>query len=332
MIEQHDPHRGSAWLVSVLFHVCLLLGVALIATLTPAALPPDEQGRPVAIVLRDISSTQQMQYLSESDPSDAQAGTTEAKSMPLAAALPVAEQSVPLASLPQTDLLGPLPNVLEFPVMESERQSARTIRSGNDQAVIDADLAAQRRRAAGRPTGPTAEVSLFGSAGAVGHRFVLVIDRSKSMGGEGLGVLEAADGQLAAALKRLYENHSFQIIAYNDHLDRYPKKGLTSATPQAKEQALTFVRGLAAFRGTEHGLALLAASQTEADVIFLLTDGGYPEPAAYEMRDILSGCDGRTTIHALQFGFGPQQQAAVFMETLAQRTHGSYTYVDVSKW
>ena len=61
----------------------------------------------------------------------------------------------------------------------------------NDEILANDPL---RNRSAG-PSGPTAKMTLFGRAG-VGRSFVFLIDRSKSMGSQGLGAIAAAQREL----------------------------------------------------------------------------------------------------------------------------------------
>ena len=72
----------------------------------------------------------------------------------------------------------------------------------------------------------------FGSRAAVGNSFVFVIDRSKSMGGEGLGALDAAGEELTTALARLEPAHRFQVIAYHRQPVYLGQRRLLDATPE----------------------------------------------------------------------------------------------------
>src|SRR5439155_1454147 len=58
------------------------------------------------------------------------------------------------------------------------------------------------------PTGPTAQLSLFASSSAEGRSFVFVIDHSTSMGGEGLGAIQAAAKELAAHINQLTDQQT----------------------------------------------------------------------------------------------------------------------------
>ena len=84
----------------------------------------------------------------------------------------------------------------------------------------------QRRIKAQQPVGNPASISVFGSGQLNGRRFVFVIDRSQSMGAGGLGVLDRARTELANAINQLESNHSFQIVAYHDHVSEKTRSGL----------------------------------------------------------------------------------------------------------
>jgi hypothetical protein len=201
-------------------------------------------------------------------------------------------------------------------------------REGDD-AIIAADLAAQRGRAG--PVGPPTQVSVFGSAPAAGHSFVFILDRSQSMGDAGLGVLRAAEGEFAQALTALQSNHKFQVIAYNKTPLAFHARGLAIANDANKAQAVAFVKDLVALGGTGHAAAIHAALRLNPDVIFLLTDGGDPRLTRPEIEEIARRA-GRTQITCLQFGFGPSpDETADAMRILAERTRGSYIYIDMSR-
>jgi hypothetical protein len=76
------------------------------------------------------------------------------------------------------------------PELGGPRGRPRIPGSSLDEAAILAEDALIPREKI--PTGPTAQLSLFGSANAEGRSFVFVIDRSNSMGGEGLGAITNA--------------------------------------------------------------------------------------------------------------------------------------------
>ena len=72
------------------------------------------------------------------------------------------------------------------------------------------------------------------------------------------------------------------------------------------------------------------AIRMQPDVIFFLTDADEPRLSAGQLDDIVRRAAG-ITINAIEFGFGPQQDANNFLVRLAQRTGGQHAYVDISR-
>ncbi|MCA9269490.1 MAG: VWA domain-containing protein, partial [Planctomycetales bacterium] len=176
--------------------------------------------------------------------------------------------------------------------------------------------------------GPTATIKVFGAA-ATGRSFVFLIDRSKSMGGDGLGAIEAAERELLAVMDGLSPAQQFQIIAYNQTLSATSSE-CVAATDSAKEQARKFLRGIVAFGQTEHKKGLFAALRAKPDVVYIFTDGGEPGLHDGDLNAVMLGTQGKTAICAIQFGFGPRQEADHFLQRLAARSGGQYVYLDMS--
>src|SRR5262249_47810121 len=132
------------------------------------------------------------------------------------------------------------------------------------------------------PTGPTAPLSLFGVA-AEGRSFVFVIDRSASMGAEGLGVMQIAAKELASQLDSLSPAQTFQVVAYNQSVTYLYGRDLLSASAENRHKLVRFVSDLAAFGQTDHIRGLLAALKLKPEVIYLFTDGGDPQPDAGQL-------------------------------------------------
>ncbi len=175
--------------------------------------------------------------------------------------------------------------------------------------------------------GPATGISIFGSGRAEGNSFVFVIDRSKSMGSDGLDALRRAKTELIEALGKLDGRHRFQIIAYHHERVYLDRAGLLRATAENQAKVPAFFDNLAAFGGTNHELALIAALHLKPDVIFLLTDGGSPGLAPSQYDDIVAMARRmRTTVHCIEFGQGDTPSSS-FMAKLARDTGGSYRYV-----
>jgi hypothetical protein len=197
----------------------------------------------------------------------------------------------------------------------------------DDAAILAADAAIPREQL---PTGPTAKLSLFGSQSAEGRSFVFAIDRSASMGGQGLGAIQAAAAEFKSQIEALSEEQTVQVIAYNQATAFLSGRELIPATDENKQKLVEFVANIAAFGQTEHTRALLTAAKLKPEVIFLLTDGGDPLMTAADLRVVREVAGSRISIHTLHFGRGEPGEAAEFLARLAAENRGSYTYIDMS--
>ena len=308
----------------------LIVALGLLLRTTPHGISESAE-RSVSIVLAKTSDeSSETSYFDEGEQEDVPE-QAEQSAMPDAAALP-AESELAQLTVPDLQLPGPeaLVGVASDGIVQTPRLQVGGRRSQFPSTIDHKALESERARLRGRrPSGPAAEVSLFGSAPAVGHSFVFVIDRSQSMGGAGLGVLFEAEKELTKALAGLKPIHKFQIIAYHHKPIYFSDKGPVPATPENQRRVKKFFGGLAAFGATRHDVALLAALRAEPDVIFFLTDGGDPIPNSVTRHRIRQRAGGRTTIHCLQFGFRALEEGDNFMRQLASDTGGSYGYIQV---
>jgi hypothetical protein len=183
------------------------------------------------------------------------------------------------------------------------------------------------------PLGGKVRTGMFGLVGE-GYKFVYVIDRSGSMGGDGAASLRAVKAELEASLKNLDTVHQFQIIFYNHRPVLFNPSGtpgkLVFATEQNKQVVRKYLDSIEAFGGTDHEAALRMAAGLKPDVIFLLTDGDEPKPTAQEMEKIERWSAG-IPINTIEFGPGPASQTESFLKELARRTGGQYAYIDTTK-
>lgn len=182
-------------------------------------------------------------------------------------------------------------------------------------------------------SGGKARTGVFGVEGE-GYKFVYVFDRSGSMGGSGRNALSAAKAELLASLRSLESTHQFQIIFYNDRLLKFNPSGnpdrLVFATEQNKAAAERFLATVEADGGTNHELALSAALKLQPDVVFFLTDADEPKLYPHQLAKI-HRLAGGVTINAIEFGYGPQQDADNFLVRLARENGGRHGYVDISR-
>ena len=190
----------------------------------------------------------------------------------------------------------------------------------------------QRQLKAQQPKGPPASIQVFGSGELKGQRFVFVIDRSKSMGSQGLGVLKRAVKELSSAINQLDDYHQFQIVAYHDRTITMSRRAMLPASEFNKQQAPEFIDGLVAFGGTSHDYGLYAALAFHPDIVVLMTDAGPPELNGGHLSEIKTMCRGHVQIHTIQFGRGPLQETDNFMKQLSLQSRGSFRYIDVNQW
>jgi hypothetical protein len=326
-----------AGLMSMLLHLLLVLAAASIVR--PQILRPQEEpDRQVSIVLASRSGRAATEYFAASDQSatsnppanseqqDAASQSARDGGDPLPAAA-VAESMLADADLP-THTAG-VPGVdgdaLQLPPLTDSGRPRILPGLGDDEILQDDPL---RNRPPG-PSGPTAKMTLFGHV-AEGRSFVFVIDRSRSMGGQGLGVIAAAERELVRELANLEPIHRFQIIAYNQSFTMLNRKGMLEASGTNKQLAARFLSGIVAAGGTEHEPPLAVALRFRPEVILLLTDGEDPPLSSPEIDLLTRESAGHTAIHCLHFGSGPLQQEDNFLRRLARLNGGNYSYVDTA--
>jgi hypothetical protein len=210
--------------------------------------------------------------------------------------------------------------------------------SADDTAKKD-EKAAKSAGAAKEPEhqyGPSLDgkghTSMFGVA-ATGYKFVYVIDRSGSMGGDGNAALKAAKVELLESIKKLESTHAFQIVFYNERPAVFNPKnnGLAVfANDRNKELAERFLDSISAQGGTEHEAALRIALKLKPDVIYWLTDADRPkldDEQIARINDLAAG----TIINAIEFGSGPKKEEENFLKKIAEGNAGEHVYVDVTK-
>ncbi len=323
---------GGSWksfALSLVIHTGLLVALAFLWT-TRTVGGGDEAPRRVEIVL--ASPDDDAEYLEQADLQPAeQSGDDDAGSLidvlPSSDAPPIDTSQVLTEAAP---LDVPLPGLDSTAMARPDVRAgaARTTHLTPEQeAMLAAEQAAFEAR---RPKGPATTLRVFGSGDLTGRKFVFVIDRSKSMGGQGLNVLKAASAELGAAINSLEKYHQFQIVAYHHQTVTITRRALLAATSDAKAEVSEFIENLAAFGGTEHEGALITALSMDPDVVVLLTDGGLPDLNESQLRRISRAARG-AQIHCIQFGSGPQQDRNTFMRLLAAQNSGTYRYVDVSE-
>ncbi|MDG2185370.1 MAG: VWA domain-containing protein [Mariniblastus sp.] len=312
--------------LSLLFHTLLFALLLVLINRLPGDSPGDELRRG-SLVLAITNTDQPMDYLTEEDISngeESQVPATEAsEASPPAIEMPKIPDLPGLAAVETLDVT----NMADVP-KNSVRPHEFTL-SKDDLKMIAKE---QRELKARQPKGPPASISVFGSGELKGQRFVFVIDRSKSMGSQGLGVLKRAVKELSTAINQLEDYHQFQIVAYHDRTITMSRRAMLPASDSNKQQAPEFINGLMAFGGTSHDYGLYAALAFHPDIVVLMTDAGFPELNAGHLNEMKIMSRGKVQIHTIQFGSGPLQVDDNFMKQLALQSRGSFRYIDVNQW
>ena len=339
MAEQttiQPPHQKWRPLgMSFLSHSLLVILFIIFGIFSRTPQPETGQLRRAGVVLAVQSETDTTEYLDESDfPEESQADTQTNQSDPSALPPPAMAASPATPDLPDLAGLPSLPEALidANDMSESIKRGSADSHyelSKEDLKLIAADQKLIKSRA---PVGDPTTISVFGSGGVSGRSFVFLIDRSFSMGTQGLGVIEAARQELAEAINQLQPYHKFQIVGYHQQTHTMLRRQLLSASEINKAKVPEHIRSMAAFGSTNHENGIFAALAFKPDAIILMTDGGYPELNSGQLKTIKKLAPQGCEIHCIQFGIGPLQSTKSFMTELAQQNDGSFRYIDVTKW
>jgi hypothetical protein len=307
-----------AWLLSLFLHGGVLALLTVFWTSRPHGTNQDFGG-PIGIaVVQQRHGVQEYLLAGESEATDVpstEIATTDTNTgLPAASDMASSQQEMLRGLIPQLDNGG-----------------------GSTTAAGDLGLGVGN---ASLPTGGPAGVvkaKLFGIEGE-GSRFVYVIDRSDSMNGFEGKPMQRARAELLESMSTLGPTHQFQVIFYSD--TPMPYGGAFGGGPQllrgderSKELVQRFIQNTSAIGGTNHVDSLRMALSMAPDIVFFLTDGDYPQPAAQALDDILNrAARAGSTIHCIQFGEGNRTVRSNWISSLSEATGGQYRYVDVSKF
>jgi len=154
---------------------------------------------------------------------------------------------------------------------------------------------------------------------------VFVIDNSGSMAGKSI---EQARESLALAISKLRPEDRFNVIRFDDTTSvHFPS--LVQATPDRREDAIAFVRGLTADGGTEMLPALEAALRNQGPIepgalrqIVFLTDGAIGNEA--QLFEEISRNRGDARVFTVGIGSAPNTH---FMTKAAELGRGTFTLI-----
>ncbi|WP_409517180.1 marine proteobacterial sortase target protein [Ensifer sp.] len=159
----------------------------------------------------------------------------------------------------------------------------------------------------------------------VKREVVFVIDNSGSMAGPSM---EQAKESLALAISRLKPEDRFNVIRFDDTMTvHFP--ALVEATPDKRENAIAFVRGLTANGGTEMLPALEAALRTQGPVapgalrqVVFLTDGAIGNEG--QLFQEIQNNRGDARVFTVGIGSAPNSH---FMTKAAEYGRGTFTLI-----
>ncbi len=173
------------------------------------------------------------------------------------------------------------------------------------------------------------EVSFFGSS-ATGYRIVFVVDHSGSMWDQFSLVCD----ELLASLARLEPSQQFQLIFFSSGppIQMKPKVFL-DASPANKQAAYDFLQaitGLDPASGSTDPTPALRLALTmpsgPADVIFLLSDGDFPQTVPAMVNR--TNPQARTQVNTIGFGY---KGGSELLRALAGANRGSFRFVQTSR-
>ena len=332
-----NPETGQwrSMAFSFVLHLAIFLGLFWFTYSSGGGGDSVEPDRSAGIVLTVQSqSTKEKEYLDETEFEDSQALSESASTSASGEITPTTAPEVE-ASPAVTDI--DLPG-FQFNSSNDAAQmtSPATVGFKASHELSDAarDIMAdyQARQDALKPAGPATSLSVFGTGNIEGRSFLFLLDRSKSMGSTGLGVVKVARKELSAAIEKLDSHHKFQILGYNNVTAPMKAPRLLNASKENKLEVPKFIGNMAAYGPTNHMAGIMSAISYRPDVIVLMTDGGSPGLNELELKKIRTAGRGQVQIHCVQFGLGPQRLEDEFMGLLAAQNGGTFRYVDVNDW
>ena len=187
-----------AWLFSCAAHLVLFICGSLIVRGSLPANSPDDAARSGEIVLarREANETR---YVNASDERHEVLRPVTDASATTSAGLAVTDPPPLLAGIKLPELAGNVPIGDGVVGAVPQTGSGRGHPSAGQCGCRSCDSCRGRAYSSRKnPDGTDGGVSLFGSQPAEGRSFVFAIDRSNSMGSEGLGAIQAAAKELAS--------------------------------------------------------------------------------------------------------------------------------------
>src|SRR5438552_2666743 len=233
---------APAWLFSCAAHLLLFICGSLIVRGTIRTETPDDAARWGDTVVPRREANETRYFNASAERHEVLRPVTEGGGAASAFSVTVSDQPPLLPGIKLPEVAGNIPNgdeIVAAPQIASGGGPVRLPGSAAAEAAILAEDALVPRQKI--PTGPSAQLSLFGSPTAEGRSFVFVIDRSNSMGGDGLGAIQAAAKELAAHINQLSAEQTFQVVAYNQSVAYLTQRELIPANSDNKRKLVNFI-------------------------------------------------------------------------------------------
>jgi hypothetical protein len=193
--------------------------------------------------------------------------------------------------------------------------------------------AASPTTAAAERLGPNGQV--FGDAGNA-HRIVFCSDDSGSM----INKIPTLKDQIAKAVNSLQPTQSFEIIFFqNEKYDSFMKfvrqDDLVPATTEMKKKVYSYLDGVTTTGETDPIPGITGAFKSKPDLIYLLTDGDFPDNDAVLKltRDLNSDRNPKVRINTIAFvGDGDNEVDFLkLLKTIAKESGGTFRHVKESE-
>lgn len=295
--------RPAPWFFSAIAHAAVLV---LLAGLTLSIQVPRDQiaMQASAVKATEANNLQQVE-LSEPTLSESQAET-------------VLDRPTEVETL-----LGPPAASLASPLLDAADAAAATAIPSADTAELVSKL-----QSTSEPT------SQFCGVDGGGNHFVYIVDSSQSMQG---GRFESARRELFQAIESLQSEQRFYVIFYDSQMERMclaepnaAEQYSVCATPENKQALQRWAMRVKLERGAPPDDALEFALTLRPDVIFLLSDGEFPERIetllSTRNRNInLFGDMGPiSTVHTIGYH---SREGEIRMRRIAEKNGGQYRYI-----
>lgn len=294
---RHPLDSAAGWLLSVVLHVLVLVGLTQLFWLRGGGEGEGVEGRDVGIVSADQSGTINMgaaDQLQIRPPTEAVQATV---------AEPIKTQSITQVGS-ATETLQP--------------EAIVALQVGG-QAVQSAEAADWSGFSAGGG-GATGGPASFFDLQVRGKSFVYVIDKSGSM--EQNRKMQVALDELMRSISALERLQRFYIFFYDGKSYGLPGNKMLTASDHNRREAFKWARSIVASGTTDPTEAMLSALRMEPDAIWLLSDGLFPETAAERIAQANAGR--RVKIHTLAF---QERDGEKVLQRIAEENGGRYRFV-----